>query len=94
VSTGEIVAVTVGAVALTGTIIFVLNRQNQAAVQAQAAAAAAAARAAAGARHNDFDLGKALTDLGGALLDKGIAYFAGGAPAVLASQAQSKAVMV
>lgn len=93
-STGEIVAVAVGVTALAGTVLFVMHRQNQAALQAQVTAQAAAARAAASAKHNDFDLGKVLTDLGGSLLDKGLAYYTGGATAVLQSQAAGSAVLV
>jgi hypothetical protein len=94
VTTGEIVAVGAAVVALGGGVLFILHRQNAAALQAAAAQQAAAGRAAAAAKHNDFDLGKALTGLGGSLLDKGITYLLGGAPGVAASEARGSALLV
>jgi hypothetical protein len=84
----------VAVVALGGGMIFILHRQNEAALQAQASASAAAARAAASAKSNDFDLGKALVDLGGSLLDKAIVYAVGGAAGVAADQARQTAFQV
>jgi hypothetical protein len=77
-----------------GGVLFVLHRQNAAALAAAASKEAAAARAAAGARHNDFDLGRALTELGGLVIDKGIAYLAGGPAGVAASEARGSALLV
>ncbi len=59
-----------------------------------AAGETAAARAAASAKSNDFDLGKAIVDLGGALLDKAVPYIFGGAAGVAADQAKQAAFQV
>lgn len=93
-STGEIVAVGGAVVVLGGGILFILHRQNEAALQAAASAEAAAARAAKGAKANDFDLGKSLVDLGGKILDKALGYTLGGAAGVAADQARQDALLV
>lgn len=93
-TTGEIVAVGGAVVVLGGGLLFVLHRQNQAALAASAAAEAAASRAAKSAKSNDYDLGKSLVDLGGKLLDKALAYTIGGPAGVAADEARSDALLV
>lgn len=93
-TTGEIVAVGAAAVVLGGGVLLVLHRQNAAALQAAAASSAAASRAAQGAKSNDFDLGKLLVSLGGAIADKALAYTVGGPIGVAADAANSKALFV
>jgi uncharacterized protein (UPF0333 family) len=94
VSTGGIVAIGAGVVALGGTVLFVMHRQSQAALQAQAAAAAAANRAAQSAKHDDFSLGNLLTVLGGKAIDAAAAYYSGGASAVLSVDSRKAAQLV
>ena len=93
-STGEIVAVGAAFVVLGGGVLFIVHRQNAAALQTQQSQAAAAARAAQGAKHNDFDLGAALTNLGGAALDKAIGFIIGGPQGAAASEARGSALLV
>lgn len=93
-STGEIVAVGTGALLLGGAVLFVMHRQNEAALQAAAASQAAAARAAAGAKNSDFDIGAALVNLGGAALDKALGYVLGGPAGANAQVAKAAALQV
>ncbi len=94
-TTGEIVAVGGAVVVLGGGILFVLHRQNQAALQTAAAESAAAARAARSAKQgSDFDLGAIIVDLGGLLIDKALSYNNGGPSGVAADQAKQDAYQV
>jgi hypothetical protein len=93
VTTGEIVAVGAAVTILGGGVLFVLHRQNAAALQAQAAAQAAAARAATSAK-TDFDLGGLLVKLGGSVVDKAIPYIFGGPAGVAAAEAANTALRV
>jgi hypothetical protein len=95
VTTGEIVAVGAAVTVLGGGVLFILHRQNQAALQTAASASAAAARAAKDVKSgNDFDLGRALVDLGGLALDKALAYALGGAKGANDSEARGSALQV
>lgn len=92
-TTGEIVAVGAAFTVLGGGVLFILHRQNAAALQAQAAAQAAAARAATSAK-SDFDLGALLVNLGGSIVDKAVPYILGGPAGVAAAEAANKAQFI
>lgn len=92
-STSAIVGVGAAVVILGGGVLFVLHRQNAAALQAQAAREAAAARAVNEAK-TDNDLGRLLVNLGGSIVDKAIPYIFGGPAGVAASEAANKALFV
>lgn len=92
-STGAILGVGGAVVLLGGGVLFILHRQNSAALQAQAGQQAAAARAAVSAK-TDNDLGSLLVRLGGYAVDKAVPYIFGGPAGVAAAEAASSAVRV
>jgi hypothetical protein len=94
VTTGEIVGIGAAVVVLGGGVLFIMHRQNAAALQTAAAVNAAAARAAKNAKGSDFDLGRALVDMGGSLLDKALPYIFGGPAGAAAASASSSAWQV